>query len=377
MSYDLTYAGPVAAIDTENYRTLRIQCRAGAGDPSSAVVEVKRAWSPRFDSPAVSFASPQTLNLDGTAITEIDVTDIGWVHIVVTTVESGASFDFEYALDGPMNGRTYQIPINMDAPGLRGFVAGGYKAIAVGSAREAVTTGVLELKQAMGASYNAVSFSPAATVTLDGTTVTDVSASPGGVIHAACTTAQSGLGADLFIYVRDEVVSDSASGGSGGIASGSSFPGSPSDGDAFIRTDLDMPEMFVYDGTRGKWLGELRLWQFARATAASSGSMNLQIASVQTNTARGVLTPAALTVVGIEAFNANSGVTCDFNLYEGSTNLTTLMSFSSDRAKHDHTLNYDLDADSGWPHKYIQVNNITAGTLNNPIVNVYFRRRET
>ena len=325
----------------------------------------------------MSFATTQTLTLDGTAITEIDVTDIGWVHIVVTTAVSGASFDFEYALDGPMSGQSYELPINMDAAGLRGFVAGGYKVVAVASARDAVTTGVLELKQAMGASYNAVSFSPAASMTLDGSTVTSASASPGGLIYAACTTAQAGLGADLFAYVRQEVASDSASGGTGGIASGSSFPGSPSDGDAFIRTDLEMPEMFVYDGTRGKWLGELRLWQFARATTASSGSLNLQIGPVQCTTARGVLTPAALTVVGIEAFNANSGVSCDFDLYEGSTNLTTLMSFSSDRAKHDHTLDYDLDADSGWPHKYIQVNNISAGTLNNPIVNVYFRRRET
>ena len=216
MSYDLTYAGPVAVIDTENYRTLRIQCRAGAGDPSSAVVEVKRAWSPRFDSPAVSFATTETLTLNGTAITEIDVTDIGWVHIVVTTAVSGASFDFEYALDGPMSGQSYELPINMDAAGLRGFVAGGYKVVAVASAREVVTTGVLELKQAMGASYNAVSFSPAASMTLDGSTVTSASASPGGLIYAACTTAQSGLGADLFIYVRDEVVSDSASGGGGG-----------------------------------------------------------------------------------------------------------------------------------------------------------------
>lgn len=161
------------------------------------------------------------------------------------------------------------------------------------------------------------------------------------------------------------------------IGRGSSFPGSPSNGDMYLRTDFDMPELFYYDSTRGKWLGELRLWQFARATAASSGTLNLQIGPVQCTASRGVLTPAELTVVGIEAFNANSGVTCDFNLYEGSTNLTTLLSFSGDRAKHDHTLNYDLDADAGWPHKYLQVNNITAGTLNNPIVNVYFRRRAT
>jgi len=39
-----------------------------------------------------------------------------------------------------------------------------------------------------------------------------------------------------------------------GIEAGTSFPGSPSDGDIFNRTDLDM--VFRYDGGRTKWLSE-------------------------------------------------------------------------------------------------------------------------
>lgn len=214
MNADITHLGPVAAIDTTNHRTLRIQCNPGGVDPSGGVVEVKRAWSPRFDSPTVSFATTQTLTLDGSAITEIDVTDIGWVQFVVTTAVAGGSFDFEYTLSGDMRGTVFELPISMDAAGLRGFVGAGYKAVAIATARDAVTTGVLELKQAMGSGFNALSFSPAASMTLDGSTVTEVSSTPGGVIYAACTTAQAGLGADLYIYTRDEVAADSAGGGS-------------------------------------------------------------------------------------------------------------------------------------------------------------------
>ena len=158
---------------------------------------------------------------------------------------------------------------------------------------------------------------------------------------------------------------------------GSSFPGSPSDGQPFYRTDLDIPELFHYDATRGKWLGELRTLQFNRGSAASSGTLELQIGTVQCTSGRGMLTPAALTIVGAEFFNAGSFAgTAELNVYEGGTNLATLLTIN-DRGEHDHTLNIDLDADEGWPHKYPQINNISGGTINNPIVTIFFRRRES
>ena len=47
---------------------------------------------------------------------------------------------------------------------------------------------------------------------------------------------------------------DPPSGGSG-VASGTSFPGAPSSGDLFVRTDIEQGLLCEYDGTR--WLGPL------------------------------------------------------------------------------------------------------------------------
>lgn len=61
------------------------------------------------------------------------------------------------------------------------------------------------------------------------------------------------LGEDGFLHVKDSAgsVSDPYDTGGAGIASGTSFPGGPSTGDLFHRTDLQ-PPLWRYDGTR--WL---------------------------------------------------------------------------------------------------------------------------
>ena len=159
---------------------------------------------------------------------------------------------------------------------------------------------------------------------------------------------------------------------------GSSFPSSPVDGQPFYRTDLDMPELFHYDSTRGKWLGELRSLQYSRAGSFSSGLVYLRWGNLLLTSSRGSLTPSALTIVGAEYFNGvdiTSG-SADLDFYEGGTNLTTLLTINA-RGVHDHSLNYDLDADTGFPGKYPQINNVSGLQINNPIVVIYMRRRET
>lgn len=374
MNIDLSTATAKYAIDCTRWRTLKFQCRPASGSADTGVVEIKRAFSVDLSTPSVSLPSTTTLTLDGTAITEIDVTDVAWVHIVCTTLDAGVTVDVEHALSGAMGGSVQMLEVNGDYTGSRGFLStgGAYKAIVLAAPREAVSTGVFELKRALAPDFGAVAFSPAATLTVDGATVHEYEINDAGVIYANCTTAQTGLRVTLYVYLRAETGAES-----GKTPSGSVFPTNPSDGDEFYRTDLDMPEMFRYDATRGKWLGELRMWSFSRAQALSSGSMGLQYVSVVLTSTRGLITPSALTIVGIEFANINAGVTCDIDLYEDATNLTTLLSPTTTETAYDHTLNYDIDADAASPKKWVQINNISAGTLSNPIVVLYLRRRES
>lgn len=158
---------------------------------------------------------------------------------------------------------------------------------------------------------------------------------------------------------------------------GDTFPLSPDDGDTYLRTDLDMPELFYWDDTRSKWLGELRTLQWGRSAAATSGSLDLRWAgSVQGTTSRGMLTPNALTIVGAEIFSA-ADFTAELRYREGSSDVATLMTITTARYASDHTLNQEMDADAGWPHKWFRIGGISYGTLNNPIVSILVRRHET
>jgi len=154
---------------------------------------------------------------------------------------------------------------------------------------------------------------------------------------------------------------------------GTAFPGSPSNGQPFYRTDLDMPELFHYDSTRAKWLGELRVIFIGRASSTSSGNLDLTHAGVVGTSSQGILTPSQLCIVGVELFSGNATFSGTIDLYEGSTNLASILTVSASRSGSDHTLNQNIDADAGWPHKYFKVN-VTGGTIDNPIINVYTRR---
>lgn len=377
MLVDLTAPGSKYPIDCTRHRSLRLQCRPVDGNPSTGVVEVKRAFSGDLSTPSVSMPTTTTLTLDGSAVTDVDVTDVAWVHVAVTTAESSVSVDVTHALGGPMSGSVRVVDIDADAVDVRGVIGsdGAYRASILVQNHEAVSTGVFDLRHALEADYPVVAFSPSVALTLDGSTVTAANVDTAGVLAFNCTTAQIGLRARAYVYLRGEVVADSAS--SSEVASGTSFPSAPVDGQPFYRTDLDIPELFHYDATRAKWLGELRMWSFSRAQALSSGSMGLQYVSVVLASSRGLITPAALTVVGIEFSNINSGVTCDIDLYEDATNLVTLLSPTLTETAYDHTLDYDIDADAASPKKWVQINNISAGTLSNPIVVLYLRRHET
>lgn len=209
MNYDISNAVTLLAIDCRNYQTLSIQCRPALGEPTTAVVEAKRAWGPSPTDPAVSFATAATLTLDGSAITEIDTTNTAWVHIVVTTAQAGVSFDMDFTTTGDMRGDVVEQRIDLTAAGSRSFIAAGRAASMIVVPEGAVSTGALEIKQAVASTYPTVAFATAATLTLDGATVREIDTPSAGALIVDCTTAQAGLYAQLYAYIREEADSDS------------------------------------------------------------------------------------------------------------------------------------------------------------------------
>jgi len=158
---------------------------------------------------------------------------------------------------------------------------------------------------------------------------------------------------------------------------GSSFPASPFDGQRFTRTDLDLPEEFYWDDTRGKWLGELLPFVASRSAAASSGSLDLRGAGGQQfSSARAWAFNNPMTIVKCSMFSA-ANWTGDVDIFEGSSKITTMLSPSNERAKHDDSLNINIDGDSQWPPKYPKIQNISGGNCSNPYVIVYLRRNGT
>lgn len=213
MRIDLAKQGFKAPVDVQTRQRISIQCRAADGDPTGAVVEVRRAFAGEGNSPRVAFGTVQTLDVSGDTITTIDVTDTAWLHLVVTTAKAGASIDMEYELSGHVDGRAFTSRAYLDAPGVRGTVGASmsHKAFVLAAPMGAVTTGAVEIKGSIGSpgsGYKALSFSPAATLTLDGSTITEIAAGPVGVLSAVCTAAQIGLAVDLHWYTRGEALAE-------------------------------------------------------------------------------------------------------------------------------------------------------------------------
>lgn len=205
MRFDLDAIGNKGGVDVSRVRRISIQCLPIGDALSSAVVEVKRAFSDA--SPSVSFATTQTLDLNGSSITTIDVTDTAWIHFVCTTAEAGTAIGLEYDTYGSVNGEAVSEQYDLDNVGVRGTlgVSKRNRAFVLVEPR-ATNTAVLELKRSLGLS--AVSFSPAINTTIDGATITEVDTTDTKLLVPVCTTAQSGQGVTVWAYIRDEVDDD-------------------------------------------------------------------------------------------------------------------------------------------------------------------------
>lgn len=369
MILKLDTIGNKGAIDVQGVRRISLQAMPTGGAPSSAVLEVKRAFGDQ--SPSVSFSTAQTITLDGTAITEIDVTDTAWLHLVCTTAESGISVDLEYTTGGPMRGQAYIVDLDATETGVRGTldVSGSSRAFVLAEAHGDTNSSAFEIKRAAAPGFNAVSFSSAVNLTIDGSTITEIDTLQTATLLAVCGTSQASQRLSLWVYRRDELPGDDER--------GAVFPFPARDGQRFTRTDLG-GETFYWDATRSKWLGvDLVQITSSQANAASSGNLSLRApGGVQYSSSRGHFPENDMTIVGVEFFSAVT-FTGDITWVTNGTATGLTLYSTTQRYGSDHTLNMDFSAVATWPPQFLMVTNITSGSCNNPVVTVYMRRNGT
>lgn len=198
----------------------------------------------------------------------------------------------------------------------------------------------------------------------------------GGSVGDAQITESNVTQHEAALSITESQVSDLGTYYQSSDFAGTSYPLSPYDGQKFVRTDLEN-ETFTWDATRSKWLGELICLVAARSSAASSGSLDLRTAGgVQYSGSRGECFPDDMTIVGVTVYSA-ANWSGDVDWIEGNTKIATLITTANDRGLADMSLNIDFDGDNGYPHKYPKIQNITGGSVNNPIIRVFLRKNGT
>lgn len=143
-----------------------------------------------------------------------------------------------------------------------------------------------------------------------------------------------------------------------------SNPGTTSEGADHYRTDLEEP--FFYDASRSKWLGYAILNEhFGRAGTGLSGDLR-GYAGATLSTTHGYYTPYACTIVGM-SWAASAYSTATLIVRAGASTIITKASLSANSA--DMALNVDLAAGD------LLNMNISAGTMDQPVVTIYMRRK--
>lgn len=208
MIIDLDTVGYKHTDDVERVQRVSIQAKPVDGDATGAVLEIKRAFG-GVDSPSVSFSPVALVPIDGTTILEICVIDTAWLHFVVTTPAPGVSIDVEILKSGPMVGVVQRETISVDAEGVRSVVAvqNSDRVFVLADPLDANTAEV-EIKHSIDPTFEAVSFAPAATLSIDGSSITEICTRPAGVLQAVCTAAQTDQKISIWYYIRNEVMSN-------------------------------------------------------------------------------------------------------------------------------------------------------------------------
>lgn len=140
-------------------------------------------------------------------------------------------------------------------------------------------------------------------------TATSVAAA-GAVMVADISDDETLAGAATDVTVSERAIKDYvdtaiAGVGGGGMPAGTSFPGSPSNGDQFLRTDLR--EVFLYDSGIAAWVGATeREWQHYGARYDAGTGQGAGAYLLGTGATLGFRAPFDVLVTGWEVRNAIS-----------------------------------------------------------------------
>jgi len=154
---------------------------------------------------------------------------------------------------------------------------------------------------------------------------------------------------------------------------GTSFPAIPEDGQAYYRTDHE--ELYHYDGTRSKWLGELQTIQINRNTTASAGVLSLFYGVTYMTSTKGLTFGTDMTIVGVDT-RSNQAFSAPLELFVGASKDGDIVTYSSSKGGSDRTIDYDIDANT-TDQQWFRIGTITSGTIDNPQIRIFVRRRAT
>jgi hypothetical protein len=128
------------------------------------------------------------------------------------------------------------------------------------------------------------------------------------------------------------------------VQKGTSFPSSPTDGDLFNRTDLDM--VFRYDGGRSKWLSEhSETFVCGRGSVLAVADVYAGIGSAVMSSASGLRMPRNGTIVAVTVENQNTVTrTIDYRVNNSAVNRVQLALTAAKGGK-DTSANQDFSAD--------------------------------
>jgi hypothetical protein len=158
------------------------------------------------------------------------------------------------------------------------------------------------------------------------------------------------------------------------LLKGTSFPGSPADGDLFVRTDLENT-VFTYDSTNSVWLGPEWTLSYGTSGTGHNNAYLRRGGNATTASNRGYVAPYDLAIVGMTACWQTAIATGTFEIRSGGTLITGAShALSGSVTKFTDRTIYATVSSGATMEAYL--NTLAAG-IGQEDVTIYCRRRAT